>query len=271
MIASNVVLTAAHCGPLNTNNVAYISAFDRQSTNHGAIQTNVRSYRAHPDYNSGVLNDYALIRLDDHFCPSSFVSLETTDGPTEPPAGTGLTVIGVGATSSGGPAADSLLEVDVDVVDGSRCDELYTNSGGIKTDVMFCAGDVANGGVDSCQGDSGGPIVKKENDGSHTQVGVVSWGVGCAWPGYPGVYAKVSHVASWITDIACNQWGGTGGICGGTCNGQDVGHENEGGTGGGGGGGGNGDGNNSAGGGGASSCGNGKTEVALEFTTDGYG
>ena len=46
------------------------------------------------------------------------------------------------------------------------------------------------------QGDSGGPLV----DEFQTQVGVVSWGVGCGYPGYPGLYANLANpaVRDWI-------------------------------------------------------------------------
>jgi secreted trypsin-like serine protease len=40
-------------------------------------------------------------------------------------------------------------------------------------------------------------------DADGIQVGVVSWGIPCAVPSYPDVYARVSDGLDWITTIAC--------------------------------------------------------------------
>lgn len=61
---------------------------------------------------------------------------------------------------------------------------------------MLCAG-YRQGGKDSCQGDSGGPFVFNSGAG-YVLHGVVSFGAGCARPGAPGVYARVSNYIGWI-------------------------------------------------------------------------
>ena len=52
-------------------------------------------------------------------------------------------------------------------------------------------------GQDSCQGDSGGPLIAKSDTSTRTDtryswIGIVSFGVGCAEPGYPGAYTRAS-------------------------------------------------------------------------------
>ena len=68
---------------------------------------------------------------------------------------------------------------------------------GVDPVTQLCAG---NGGTDACQGDSGGPLVLRTASGP-VQVGVVSWGLGCARPENPGVYMRVSAYAGWIGGI----------------------------------------------------------------------
>lgn len=51
----------------------------------------------------------------------------------------------------------------------------------------------------ACIGDGGGPVIIFDSEKRvPTLVGIVSWSVGCANPGYPGVYARVLAARKWI-------------------------------------------------------------------------
>ena len=51
------------------------------------------------------------------------------------------------------------------------------------------------------QGDSGGPLFICLPRGTCTQIGIVSWGIGCAKEQYPGVYTRVTEMMPWIRRI----------------------------------------------------------------------
>jgi len=110
--------------------------------------------------------------------------------------GQSVVVAGWGATSEGGSGSDQLLKLTVPVLSNSDCLTAYS---GI-TNSMVCAGYLTQSGKDSCQGDSGGPLTIGTGTTARL-VGVVSWGQGCARLGYPGVYARVSEVQSWVNSI----------------------------------------------------------------------
>ena len=110
---------------------------------------------------------------------------------SEPSAGETSIISGWGTLSTGGSLPSRLQVVNVPIVSRSSCNSAYASYGGITT-AMICAA-VDGGGKDACQGDSGGPLVV-----GGKLAGVVSWGVGCAQARYPGVYANVAVLKSFV-------------------------------------------------------------------------
>ena len=186
LYAPDVVLTAAHC-------VAGVTdAGTIEATVKGRKVDAVRTLIA-PGY-EGMGKDWALIELAE---PVTGVPLLPAN--TDPADDEGVfTVAGWGAAEPGGPQQTRLRKVDVPLVPDETC----ALAGGAYEDLVadeeLCAG-FPEGGADACQGDSGGPLFKKDASGEVVQVGIVSWGEGCAEPGHPGVYTQVSHFAA---DIA---------------------------------------------------------------------
>merc|ERR1712080_173963 len=91
-----------------------------------------------------------------------------------------------------------LREATVKIWINAECNSAYGKAApaGIESH-QLCA-DVKGG--DSCIGDSGGPLVMGMGS-TWTQIGVVSWGVGCGKSHYPGVYTRVTKVIDWINKI----------------------------------------------------------------------
>lgn len=108
-----------------------------------------------------------------------------------------MNVLGWGVTSAGGnQASEYLMAAEVIYNNDLECVQNYSSVYPVYTCGMCCASEP---GRDSCQGDSGGPLVLAYGDlPMPYQVGIVSWGYGCAQPGYPGVYTKVSKYLGWI-------------------------------------------------------------------------
>ncbi|CAK8680379.1 unnamed protein product [Clavelina lepadiformis] len=193
ILSSSYALSAAHCNTAAAS--LTVTAGDHSlSGNDGTEQaSNVVRTIPHPQYNTNTLeNDIMLLQLSSSIRLSSYVQFaDLPAANVDPAVGSDCNVYGWGNTAIiGSNYPDTPYGVTVPVVDNADCNVAY---GGDIYDGMMCLGLLGTGGKDSCQGDSGGPV--NCNGQLH---GVVSWGIGCAYPDYPGVYTRVSHYISWI-------------------------------------------------------------------------
>ncbi|MDR7280465.1 S1 family peptidase [Catenuloplanes atrovinosus] len=200
LYTSQIVLTAAHCldrtGAI-TNITATLGAVDLQSSSR-ITRTSSYVYRA-PNFNeSTYVNDWALVKLSSPVTGLATMPIATT---TAYNSGT-FTVAGWGAAVEGGGQQRYLLKATVPFISDSSCSSSYP--GEIVNSAMICAG-YSQGGTDTCKGDSGGPMFRATTSGGPLiQVGIVSWGYGCARPNAPGVYTEVSTYASAIAAAAAS-------------------------------------------------------------------
>ncbi|WP_406066519.1 serine protease [Streptomyces sp. NBC_01077] len=195
LITPQVVLTAAHCvsgSGNNTSITATAGVVDLQSSS--AIKVKSTKVLQAPGYN-GKGKDWALIKLASPITSLPTLKIAET---TAYNSGT-FTVAGWGAAREGGGQQRYMLKANVPFVSDASCQNSYGSD--LVPAEEICAG-YSQGGVDTCQGDSGGPMFRKDNAGAWTQVGIVSWGEGCARAGYPGVYTEVSTFAAAIKSAA---------------------------------------------------------------------
>jgi len=108
-----------------------------------------------------------------------------------------LMVIGWGlAHQDAGATTKPLQKLEVPVINLAVCEKMMDMK---LTSRMICAG-FKEGVKDACLGDSGGPLFERppKTGGKHTQVGIVSWGEGCAKKDRPGVYTNLHEVIQWV-------------------------------------------------------------------------
>ncbi|XP_043645688.1 trypsin beta [Drosophila teissieri] len=188
--SSKVIVTAAHC----LQSVSASSLKIRAGSSYwssGGVSVSVASFKNHEGYNANTMvNDIAVIHLSSALSFSSTIKAISL-ASSNPANGAAASVSGWGTETSGSSSIPSQLRyVNVNIVSQSNCASSTYGYGSQIRSGMICA---AASGKDSCQGDSGGPLVS-----GGVLVGVVSWGYGCAASNYPGVYADVAALRSWV-------------------------------------------------------------------------
>ena len=213
LIAPNWILTAAHC--INREDMRRFGLTVRLGVGDLSKSEGVafRIDRAivHQDYNPTTkLHDIALLHFVDDRAdrkPLKELGIEPIalhgdlgEGPRLTPEHR-LLAMGWGLTSTGpeGRNSKNLLGFNLNRMPNEFCAQALKAPERINKTVICAIGP----GIDTCRGDSGGPLnaaVYHRNSRRTiaVQVGVVSWGIGCAVPGNPGVYTRVSEHLSWI-------------------------------------------------------------------------
>ncbi|MFK4087665.1 S1 family peptidase [Kribbella sp. NPDC020789] len=185
LVKADKIVTAAHCAGEEIGTYTAIQGRD-VLTAAGGKESKISNIWVDPNYGKQPGHDVAVLTLATPFTGVPTLALETDKAADA--AGAASVVYGWGSTEGTGPE-DTFQKVDAPVLGDAYCEKAYASEG-FTAEGEICGG-FEEGGKDSCQGDSGGPLVLNGR-----LFGVVSWGVGCADAGKPGVYAEVATYAS---------------------------------------------------------------------------
>ncbi|KAL0132021.1 hypothetical protein PUN28_000055 [Cardiocondyla obscurior] len=198
LITDRHVLTAAHCvyryKPRDVT--VRLGEYDfTTSEETRSLDFMVSEIRIHRDFKLNTYeHDIAIIKIHRPTTFNSYIWPICLPPVQQSFENKNAIVTGWGTQYYGGPASTVLLETAVPVWPQERCVRSFTQ---LIPNTTLCAG-AYEGGRDACQGDSGGPLLHQLANGRWVNIGIVSWGIRCGEPGYPGIYTRVSSYLDWI-------------------------------------------------------------------------
>jgi trypsin len=190
LVRPNKVVTAAHCTVGDSPSAIRVVAGREDKNSTAGVVARVTRIWISPSWNSSTMaGDVSVLTLDRNLTYATRPIATSADTALYA-AGTTSRILGWGTTCSGCSASRYLLTATVPLTSNTYCSGAYGSE--FIASAMVCAG-YDQGGVDTCQGDSGGPLIA-----GNKLIGITSWGYGCAEPGNPGVYTRVSTYATQI-------------------------------------------------------------------------
>ncbi|CEF67615.1 Peptidase S1 domain and Peptidase S1A, chymotrypsin-type family and Trypsin-like cysteine/serine peptidase domain-containing protein [Strongyloides ratti] len=201
LVGKRFLLTAAHCfGDVKSKNDIYenYSVLLGSNERNKGEKYEIETISIHPYYKRNFIAyeyDIAIIKLTEPVNINKKITpIKISKNPVN--RYRVCVVAGWGMTSEDGDQATFLKELQLPVLSNEICNDFMHYRGLVNTLSSFCAG-YSDGRDDACKGDSGGPLMCLDNESWEIH-GIVSWGVGCAKRGYPGIYTSVYLVKSWI-------------------------------------------------------------------------
>ncbi|MEZ4732234.1 MAG: serine protease [Caldilineaceae bacterium] len=208
LIEAQWILTAAHCtydkdgNGFQPSELAVLVGQRELRSNHG-VRIAVDQIIRHPSFDSQTYShDIALLHLAEATTVAP-VNLADQDSQAVDWHSRKGMIVGWGMTEAG-VGATLLQRAQVPLTAPETCRDFYAGYDITIDAQMLCAG-YEQGGVDACVGDSGGPLLLWDNrQMAWVQVGIISWGSGCAEAGIYGIYTQVASFVDWIAaNTAC--------------------------------------------------------------------
>jgi len=200
------VMTAAHCilNPVFSLPQAIFWEVRVGEHNQKLTEATEKTYTVskvfHYPWYRGYDNDMALMKLSQPIDITEYAQPICMPTDAEEFLDKECVATGWGKVDYNKRGSDILQKVKIQVFDNSECHRAYFPK--FKIGIRqwhLCAG-TKQGGKGTCHGDSGGPLQCKIGNQWHL-AGITSFGSGCAKPGFPDVYTRVTHFLSWINQL----------------------------------------------------------------------
>jgi len=211
LIASNWVITAAHCFDPDRYDFSPGRNDFQESFYfaHGSYERKSISIYLHPDYreeDAAVKNDIALVHIEPIGCSIPHISAVGLLDKGFDIDGCSSFVVGNGVLWEDGsqPEVSTFQEVQSRIHDITTCNEIATQNQQMLIDEsQFCVFTPSDTSEDTCQGDSGAPLlidsIAHNSTVQYVLSGITSYGYGCGHT--PGTYSFIPYFKDWILSV----------------------------------------------------------------------